>query len=102
MALEIPRIRGKQLEPYGDKSIIGTCRCGARWVGANLCHCSVCHLTFMSLGGFDKHRVGRVDATRCRTPDELIALRMAPDEAGHWRLPPPKNPIPGRRTSTDG
>lgn len=29
--LHLPMIRGKRLEPYGDKSITGSCRCGARW-----------------------------------------------------------------------
>jgi hypothetical protein len=96
MAVEIPRLSGKRLEPYGDKAVIGSCGCGARWAGENLCHCSVCHLTFMSVSGFDKHRVGPVGQTRCRTPEELTAVGMEPNESGHWRKPRPLETLPDR------
>jgi hypothetical protein len=87
MPTELPRIRGKVLEPYGDKAVTGYCRCGVTWAGENLCHCSVCHLTFLSVTGFDKHRTGPIGATRCRTPDQLTEVGMQPNEAGHWRRP---------------
>lgn len=83
----VPTIRGKRLEPYGDKTVIGYCGCGAKWAGENLCHCSLCHMTFMSVGGFDKHRIGPVDNAHCRTPDELREAGLEPNEAGHWRRP---------------
>lgn len=85
--LHLPSIRGKRLEPYGDKNIVGFCGCGARWAGENLCHCSLCHLTFMSVTGFDAHRTGPVDAARCRTPEELAKIGLEPNDAGYWRRP---------------
>lgn len=42
------------------------CRCEAVWSGSRVCHCSACHYTFSSLGGFDQHR-----PPECRTPQEL-------------------------------
>lgn len=99
--LHLPMIRGKRLEPYGDKSITGSCRCGARWAGENLCHCSLCHLTFMSVTGFDKHRTGPVNDTRCRTPQELSDLGLEPNESGHWRRPRPIESLPGHVQATD-
>lgn len=94
MAVEVPRLRGKQLEPYGDKTVVGYCVCGARWAGENLCHCSVCHLTFLSVNGFDRHHNRREG--RCRTPDELTALGMEPNELGLWRKPRPPETLPRR------
>ena len=99
MAIDVPRLSGKRLEPYGDKAIVGFCACGARWAGENLCHCSQCHLTFMSVTGFDKHRAGPVGKTTCRTPDELRAAGLKPNELGYWRRPRPLDTIPQRRTA---
>lgn len=88
----LPRISGKLLEPYGDKTIIGYCRCGAKWAGENLCHCATCHLTFMSVTGFDAHR-DRL-AIQCRTEDELRKRGYEPNPQGHWRRPRPEESIP--------
>lgn len=93
---EVPRLRGKQLEPYGDKTVVGYCGCGAKWAGENLCHCSLCHLTFMSVNGFDRHRTGPVDEARCRTADELQGIGMEPNESGYWRKPRPAETLPIR------
>lgn len=63
-------------------------RCGARWGGHNVSHCTSCHRTFSAVSTFDEHRnrkgcadpeslgmvllVGRVyDCWGHRAPDEL-------------------------------
>lgn len=43
-------------------------------------HCTVCHLTFGSVTGFDRHRRHGV----CLDP---LALGFAPDDRGVWRIP---------------
>lgn len=49
------------------------CSCGRKWDGLAECHCAGgpgdpgCHLHFLSVAGFDQHRV----AMRCYTLDEL-------------------------------
>lgn len=94
MSVEVPRLSGKRLEPHGDKAVIGYCACSAKWAGENLCHCSLCHLTFMSVTGFDKHRSGPVGITQCRTADGLREIGMEPNELGYWRKPRPLDTIP--------
>lgn len=42
-------------------------RCDARWSGTNVAHCSLCHTTFRSPSGFDRHRRGDL----CITPETL-------------------------------
>ncbi len=64
-----------------------TCRCGARWFGLSISHCSLCHLTFTSVGAFDEHRDRRAGV--CRTEAELTERGMAPNARGHWRHPRP-------------
>lgn len=81
----IKHIGPKAPEPMGDV-VPGACHCGARWRGANFCHCCTCHLTFRSVDGFDKHRDRRGDG-RCRTPGELRERGFEPDAEGIWRRP---------------
>lgn len=69
----------------------GTCRCGARWWGHAICHCGACHMTFTSVGPFDKHRF----RGRCRTADEMQKLGYEPNEREQWRKPRPEESIPG-------
>lgn len=52
------------------------CRCNARWAGSNTCHCGACHLTFSSVGTFDKHRVGG----KCNSPSD-VGLVLIPGRA---------------------
>lgn len=85
---------GRQAE---DRTVRGSCGCGAAWRGELACHCAACHLTFRSVSGFDEHRhVGH-----CRSEDELAARGLEPNELGQWRRPRPEETIPGR-TATDG
>lgn len=85
-------IQGKPIEPMGDV-VPGVHTCGARWRGANYCHCATCHLTFRSVRGFDRHRVAlpgrRVTGSmaRCLTEDELRRRGFEPDDEGIWRRP---------------
>ena len=68
----------------------GMCRCGARWPGDRVCHCSSCHLSFTSVGPFDAHRAAPGDDRRCMTGDELRAKGYEPNTNGHWRKPAPE------------
>jgi hypothetical protein len=43
------------------------CRCGARWSGLRVAHCSVCHVSFSGVNTFDRHRKDGA----CRTPAEM-------------------------------
>lgn len=45
----------------------GSCNCGARWGGLRTCHCSRCHLTFSTVGNFDRHQRGG----KCLHPSEV-------------------------------
>ena len=57
---------------------MGFClKCKEKWTGANRCHCTGCHRTFHSVGGFDKHRKN----FKCLDP---IDLGMEMDEKGIW------------------
>ena len=53
-------------------------------------HCSTCHLSFSSQGGFDKHRIGRhgVDR-RCMTAVEMVEAGWTVSDQGMVRLPAP-------------
>ena len=64
-------------------------KCGVQWVGRSLCHCTVCHLTFTSIGPFDDHRTGSHthDTRRCRTQEEIRARGYEPNHLGYWRKP---------------
>jgi hypothetical protein len=59
--------------------------CGAAWLGHDVCHCSMCHLTFTSIRGFDFHRL----AGECRTADDLTEKGYLPNDEGQWRKPAP-------------
>jgi len=95
----LSHIGSKAPEPMGDV-VPGTCACGARWRGANFCHCPTCHLTFRSVNGFDNHRDRRGEG-RCRTPDELRERGFEPDGEGVWRRPMTTD-IAWNREPTDG
>jgi len=63
---------------------MGYCiKCKERWTGSGKAHCTGCHKTFRSVGGFDKHRR---DFT-CYDPAD-IGMEM--DENGCWFTPMPK------------
>jgi hypothetical protein len=100
--LEIPRIGGKRLEPLGDTRITGSCGCGARWEGENVCHCPTCHLSLMSVTGFDLHRFGPVGTTRCLTEVELRDKGFEPNDRGIWRRPMPADALARRTKGTNG
>lgn len=60
------------------------------------CRCSACGLTFRSVSGFDRHRIGPPATRRCLTPAELEAAGWRLNAAGLWlgrnnrRLPSPR------------
>lgn len=47
------------------------CRCGVRWTGAAVAHCSGCHRTFSAPGLFDKHRSARGERGACLDPGKV-------------------------------
>nr|WP_296764137.1 hypothetical protein [Rhodococcus sp. (in: high G+C Gram-positive bacteria)] len=58
-------------------------KCGAIWGGANTCHCAGCHLTFVGITAFDKHRsneYSRYPHGLCKSPADA-GLEQAPDRA---------------------
>ncbi len=60
---------------------MGSCRkCRTKWTGLRRCHCSGCHKTFNSVGGFDKHRKD----FKCLDP---LDLKMEMDDKGIWAVP---------------
>ena len=70
------------------------CECGRRWGGLAECHCAECHLHFLSVTGFDRHRWHRIGKrgdvveweSGCSAPREMLKLgrngkpRMVPAE----------------------
>ena len=63
---------------------MGYCqKCGEKWRGLGAAHCSGCHRTFRSVGGFDAHRV----QFACVDPEEL---GMEMNKEGVWRKPMPE------------
>lgn len=78
----------------GDCVVTATCRCHARWEGANIAHCATtsCHLTFTTVANFDAHLDNK--AGRCRTEAELRELGYEPNERGQWRKPLPEDQRP--------
>lgn len=91
-----------QVDPLDDEYGTGKghcLRCGAEWNGHLVCHCSLCHLTFTAVGGFDVHRTGRDDARRCLTPDEMTGKGYEPNEDNQWRKPAPEGAFTNRRTA---
>jgi hypothetical protein len=69
--------------------------CGAEWDGFKICHCSLCHLTFTAVGGFDFHRTGPAADRRCRTQAELTEKGYEPNSHGQWRKPAPADLFDG-------
>lgn len=66
--------------------------CGRDFPGSDRAggHCVVCHMSFTSNGGFDRHKTGSYDARRrCKTPEELTAAGWSCSDDGNqvWRLP---------------
>lgn len=89
-------------EPLGPQEIRGSCNCGTRWRGGNVCHCGTCHQTFRSITGFDDHRDHQGD-DRCRDATEIRDRGYVPDDNGLWRRAEarPTNTLPNR-TADDG
>ena len=52
------------------------CKCGARWTGLRVAHCSVCHRTFTTVANFDRHRRGG----RCVDPASVDMVRNGRDQ----------------------
>jgi hypothetical protein len=59
------------------------CTCGARWSGANTAHCGACHVTYTSVGAFDRHR----RAGECRPPAEAGLVQRGRAGYTAWGLP---------------
>lgn len=65
----------------------GEIRCGGcdeHWKGLDAAHCSVCHRSFTSRTGFDRHRTGPVDQRRCVDPPK-IGYELKPLTRGQSR-----------------
>ncbi len=53
-------------------------------------HCVVCHMSFTSNSGFDRHKTGTYDTgRRCKTEAELTEANWSCSDDGNkvWRLP---------------
>ena len=48
------------------------------------CLCRCCGQHFNSLTAFDMHRVGRPEARRCFSPEEMGGLGMTRNAGGFW------------------
>ena len=60
---------------------MGFCiKCGERWKGLSVCHCTGCHRTFKGVLGFDRHR----KKFTCLDPAD-IGMEM--NEKGFWVKP---------------
>ena len=53
-------------------------------IGSNLCLCTTCGEEFLSVTGFDKHRVGPMDKRRYLTPDEMPERGMRRNAKNWW------------------
>lgn len=62
--------------------------CGRSWTGLHIEHCAACCESFSGPTTGDAHRVGRHDARRCLTPDEMTAKRWHKDQRDIWRGKP--------------
>ncbi|WP_442407232.1 FDXHR family putative zinc-binding protein [Mycobacterium sp.] len=62
-----------QLNAAGLSAPYSCNHCGGRWGGLKTCHCTVCHDTFTTVTGFDRHRAGSFepDERHCRHPSAL-------------------------------
>lgn len=67
--------------------------CGGHWSGEKICHCSLCHLTFTHINGFDAHRPGTGERG-CMDEAALRERGYAPNSHGHWRKPRPPESLP--------
>lgn len=62
--------------------------CDARWGGFNTAHCASCHVTFSTVGNFDRHRRGG----ECLDPLSLTDREgrpqpMVKNRHGYWGQP---------------
>lgn len=83
-------------------------RCGARWGGFRVEHCTVCHQTFSGETTGMAHRVGPYDQPgqrRCLDADELKALGLWAETNQYgtdiWHGSPNKQGIQKRRPTID-
>jgi hypothetical protein len=62
-----------------------------------LFQCTTCDEDFGGINAFDRHRIGdhehlyspeHPNGRRCRTPDEMEAIRMYCNRFGRWSQPP--------------
>lgn len=71
-----------------DRAFPGSDRAGG--------HCVVCHMSFTSNSGFDRHKTGSYDdnSRRCKTEAELSEANWSCSDDGNkvWRLPGSKGP----------
>jgi hypothetical protein len=70
--------------------MIVDCKCGSKWSGTTVEHCTACHRTFSGSTTGDRHRVGRHELftgpnrRRCLTVAEMAGLRTRSDHRdGH-------------------
>jgi hypothetical protein len=82
-----------------------TCqKCGGAWCGLKTCHCTVCHQTFTTVTGFDRHRTGPAGDRRCITPEQAGLVLMGRDYPcwgipGAERSPRDRRALAARRRS---
>lgn len=59
--------------------------------GTNVCQCATCGEYFLSVSGFDRHRVGDPANRRCLSNAEMRQRGMAKDAQNRWtRSPKPE------------
>lgn len=46
--------------------------------------CASCKQYFNSIGAFEKHRTGKMNARRCLTEQEMLSKGMSINHAGFW------------------
>ncbi len=67
---------------YAD--LPNACSCGARWSGANACHCGACHQhTFTGVAAFDRHRRRGIR----NNPADVGLVRAAGRAFEAWTFP---------------
>jgi hypothetical protein len=66
-------------------AVAGCSGCPATWRGLRMAHCSSCHVTFSSPGGFDRHR----SAGCCVLPQSLGMRQLHRGGGEVWGVPMP-------------
>lgn len=56
--------------------------------GSNVCQCAACGEYFLSVSGFDRHRVGPPEDRRCLSNAEMRRKGMALDACNRWTRAP--------------